>query len=170
MTVISLAQAFDAISNNEISDVRAFVLSHPEMVNAKTFFAGGTLLHYAAAKAGPEMIHELVNLGFDVNKPGATYGDLPLDTACTNDRYENVKYLLSLGASLDVSSSHRNPLFGAIVGSSPRIVRLLLDAGIDPRIEYDLEDGSRVDALGFALSRGEAECADILREFQGLNG
>ena len=165
MTVSSLAQAFDAINANDISGVRAYLLSHPEMVDAKTFFAGGTLLHYAAAKSTPEMLRELIALGFDVNKAGATYGDLPLDTACTNGRYENVEYLLSMGAKLDVSSSHRNPLFGAIVGSSPRVVRLLLEAGIDPSVEYVLEDGSTVDALAFALSRGESECANAIRTF-----
>jgi uncharacterized protein len=160
--ITSLAQAFDAVADDEIDAVKDYVLSHPEIVNAKTFFAGGTLLHYAAAKSSPEMIRTLVTMGFDVNKPGDTYGEMPLHSSCTNDMYENAGVLLSLGAELDVSESHRNPLFGAIIGSSPRIVDLLLKAGIDPDIEYQLEDGSVVNALGFARKRGDAECEKVL--------
>jgi ankyrin repeat protein len=161
---ITFAQVFDAIAENDVETVRNYVLSNPDVVNAKTFFAGGTLLHYAAAASNPEMIQMLVSLGFDVDKASETYGHMPLHTACTKGNFDNAEALLKLGAKFDLSESFRNPLFGAIIGSSPVIIELLLKSGIDSKVTYKLEDGSVVDALGFARKRGATECEKLLGE------
>lgn len=156
---------FTLLERGDVAGIQKYVSEHPESINKRTFFAGGTLLHYAAAESTPEVIDVLVGSGFDLDKAGETYGDTPLHAASANGKSENVKKLLSLGARLDTSTSYTNPLFGAIIGSSPDGVTLLLNAGIDPRIQYRLDDGSIVDALGFARKRGESECERVIEAF-----
>jgi ankyrin repeat protein len=153
---------FVLLESGDVAGIRQYIQSNPDSINEKTFFAGGTLLHYAAAESTPEAIRVLIELGFDINRKGDTYGDTPLDAACANGKHANAEMLLSLGAGIDVSASYRNPLFGAIIGSSPEIVSLLLKAGIDPKIRYELEDGSFVNAIEFARRRGEVECEMVL--------
>lgn len=159
---------FEMLSAGDVGGVKDYVKSHPELINAPTFFAGGTLLHYAAAESSPEAIEALVSLGFDVDATGETYGDSALQAACANGKTSNVYLLLSMGARIDTSTSFRNPLFAAISGRHPETVRLLLQQGIDSSIRYTLEDGSIVDAIDFAEKRGADECLLVLKEFKSI--
>ena len=73
-----------------------------------------------------------------------------------------MNFLINNGSELDVSLSVRNPLFSAIVGCSPSCVQLLLDAGIDSGVIYNSESMKDMDAVAFALMRGESECAQLV--------
>lgn len=55
------------------------------------------------------------------------------------------------------------------MGRSPDCVQLLLDAGIDSGVTYNSETMTDMDAVAFALMRGEAECAKFIAA-HNLNG
>jgi ankyrin repeat protein len=154
-----LAFAFDCIADGSIEKTREILLAHPELINIHTFFAGGTLLHYAAAKSNVEMIELLVQMGFDVNLRGKTYQDSALDSACHNGLLENAQALLQLGAKIQQQHSYNDPVFAAIIGNSPAAIELLAAAGADLAKRYTLESGDNVDSYDFAVLRGASECA-----------
>jgi ankyrin repeat protein len=154
-----LAAAFDCIADGSIEKTRQILMAHPELVNLHTFFAGGTLLHYAASKPNVEMIGLLVEMGFDVNLKGKTYQDSALHSACCNGLLENAQTLLRLGAAIEQQNSYNDPMFAAIVGKSPTIVELLILSGADPLKRHMLESGDNVDSYDFAVLKGELECA-----------
>jgi ankyrin repeat protein len=154
-----LAAAFDRIADGTIETTRQMFSAHPELINAHTFFAGGTLLHYAAGNSTVEMVELLVEIGFDVNLLGKTFQDSALHSACSHGRLENAQALLRLGALIVQERSFTDPLFGAIIGKSPAIVELLMRSGADGAKRYTLESGDNVDAYDFAMRRGAHECA-----------
>lgn len=154
-----LAAAFDYIADGSIEEAREILIAHPELVNLHTFFAGGTLLHYAAAKSNVGMLELLVKMGFDVNLKGSTYQDSALHAACCNGHLENARTLLRLGAAIEQQNSYNDPVFGAIIGKSPAIVELLALSGADLSKRYTLESGDNVDPYDFATLRDEGECA-----------
>jgi ankyrin repeat protein len=154
-----LATAFDYIADESIDKTRELLIAHPELINLHTFFAGGTLLHYAAAKSSVEMIELLVEMGFDINLKGKTYQDSALHSASCNGQLENAQALLRLGAVIEQQSSYSDPVFGAIIGKSPAIIELLAASGADLSKRYILESGENVDPYEFAMLRDERECA-----------
>lgn len=158
--------AIEYIDENNIPALDSLLDLHLDIIDAKTFFAGGTLLHYASAEGAADAVNLLLKKGFDPNKPATTYGETPLHAACRNGNVENMEILLAHGGHIDTSESYRNPLFAAIIGSSSEIVQRLLEAGIDSNVVYTLEDGSVVDALEFARRRGEVDCIHALEKFE----
>jgi ankyrin repeat protein len=158
----AMTEAFVLLEKNDSVGLDQLLTKHPELINVTTYFAGGTLLHFAAGESDPKSMQVLVKHGFDIDKRGQLFGDAALQTACANGRLENAKLLLDLGAAIDTSESFRNPLFAAIYAASPETVELLLTRGIDPTIRYTMEDGAVMDALGFARKRGEDECERVL--------
>lgn len=155
----STAMIWDAISIGDIDQTCGLFSRHPEMVNAFIPFGGGTFLHLAASKQGVDMAEALLKIGFDVNKGGKFAGDTALVSACSYGNYSVAKYLIDNEAKLDVESPQKNPLFGAIIGCSSEIVRLLLEAGIDTSVRYTGESMRNMDAIAFALERGEGVIA-----------
>ena len=158
-----LTVAFTSIESGTTHDIQSIIKAHPELIDQCTYFAGGTLLHYAAVKANPEIVGLLIEMGFGVNARGKHYGDTPLRAACCNGRLDNAHLLLDRGATIDTQHSYTNPLFGAIVDGHLPIVALLIGKGIDTGIRYTLENGVNVNAAEFAELRGQQECADFIR-------
>lgn len=91
-------------------------------------------------------------------------GRAPLHSACLGGSYAVAKYLLDHGAAMDVSASVRNPMFGAIIGRSPEIGRLLIDRGIDTGVRYNSPTMKNMDAIAFAWMEGEREIARMIAE------
>ncbi len=89
-------------------------------------------------------------------------GLTPFSCAASNGHVEIVRSLLDVGAELDVSKPERNPLFGAIYGGHLEIVKLLVERGIDYRVSYTGQSMKNMDALAFALERGQREIARYL--------
>jgi len=158
-----LAATFDLIATGELDAVKAIVRANPELVDQPTFFAGGTLLHYAAARSTPEMVALLLELGFSVNALGKHFGDKPIDSAASNGRADNARLLIENGASVHGDSSHTDPLFGAVLSGSLQTVQVLLAAGASPRSSHTLESGQMVNAADFAELNGQPSIATFLR-------
>lgn len=151
------------IAAGALSAVREEVKAHPELIDQPTYFAGGTLLHFAAAESSPEMVGLLLELGFSADMPGAYYGDTPLQAACANGRTQNAALLIAHGARLDGEHSYTSPLFAAVVNGHIGTVELLVIRGADPLRRHTLESGHCVDAEGFARLKEQLACAQLLR-------
>jgi ankyrin repeat protein len=154
-----IAEIWEAISEGDIDETRRLFVRYPDKINAFIPFGGGTFLHLAASKQNVEMIELLIGIGFDINKNGRVAGDTALTTAASYGNYPVAKYLLDHGAEMDTESPEKNPLFGAIIGSSLEIAKLLLDRGIDSGARYTGESMKGMDAIAFALERGERDIA-----------
>lgn len=154
----------DAIDAADLKQTEALFRQHPEQLEVFTPFAGGTWLHYAARESSLDMVSLLVDIGFDVNVGDRWEGASPLTRAAVGGKYDIVEYLLDKGAALDVSTAARNPLFSAVRGHSPRIVKLLLDRGIDCKTRYNTETMREMDALAFASMWGETDIVNIIAE------
>jgi uncharacterized protein len=160
-----IAIAWDAIESGDVDDVRDVFARFPSLVNYYIPFGGGTFLHLAASMRGRDVIHAMIDMGFDPSKRSQTESHTPLSTAASYGNFEAASALLDRGARIDVDNSIANPLFSAIVGRSLEIAKLLLQAGIDPRVKYDGTVSNNFDAIAFAIERGEKEIATFVAEW-----
>lgn len=144
--------------------VKLLFAEHPEQVEAYTPFAGDTWLHYAARDGALEIVEYLLGLGMNIDEGCMREGRTALVSAGYGSHYDVAKYLLDHGAVMDVSASIRNPMFGAIVGGSLEIARLLIDRGIDTSVRYNSLTMKNMDAIAFAWMEGEREIARMIAE------
>ena len=158
----NLLKIIESIRNQDCQALESLLKENPEQISAYTLMAGQTWLGYAAQLGKLEAIRTLVKVGCEINQGDKHDGAAPLDSAAANGHYDVVEYLLQAGARLDTTLPVRNPLFAAIIGRSPGIVRLLLEAGIDSTVRYNSATMKDMDAVAFALMRGEQECARII--------
>lgn len=151
-----------AIRNRNFSALKELLSAEPEQIRAYTPFGGGTWLHYAAGEGDVDAVRLLLSLGSDVNVGDFREGRRAICDASMFGHENVVKVLLGAGSKLDTSESIRNPLFAAIIGRSVEIVKLLLDYEIDSSIRYTGESMKNMDAIAFALERGEREIAAVI--------
>lgn len=149
-----------AIRNRDLPTFQDLLAQEPEQIEAFTPFAGGTWLHYAAREGDIRAVQSLLDLGIDVNVGDSREGRAAICDACLGGHEEIVSALLSAGSRLDTSEPVRNPLFAAILGASLPIVRLLLKHGIDAKVCYNGQTMRNMDAVAFALERGEGSIAE----------
>ncbi|HBF37743.1 MAG TPA: hypothetical protein DDW50_10515 [Firmicutes bacterium] len=151
-----------AIKQDDVEKAVRLIGSDSELLNMMTPF--GSWLHVAASHGKLEIVKRLVKLGADINKQGGVFNGGALNEAATEGHFEIVKFLLSCGADIDISDPERNPLFGAILSGNADIVRLLIGCGIDTHVKYTGKSMKNMDALAFAIERGQKEIADLLKE------
>jgi ankyrin repeat protein len=156
------ALIIEAINAEDAGAIRQLLRAHPEQVDAHTFMAGQTWLGYAAQKGKLEAVRSLLAAGSDINKGDRHEGASPLCGAAASNHPSVAAHLVAAGAALSVDASVRNPLFAAIIGRSPDCVRLILDAGIDAAVRYNTRTMADMDAVAFAMMRGEQECAELI--------
>lgn len=157
-----MALIVEAIDSDDVLSLKALFERFAEQREQFTPFAGGTWLHYAASQGSDAVIEYLLGTGADINAGDQWDGVNALCRAAHEDRLETARLLIRRGIAFDQSSSVRDPLFAAVVGRSPALIKLLLEAGIDPSIKYSSPTMHDMDATAFALMRGERECAEIL--------
>lgn len=151
-----------ALERNDVAGAKQLMHAHSDELSCMTPF--GTWLHYVAGQGNLETTKFLVEFGLDVNAPDHREGRLAIDAAASNGHVDVVRYLLDQGSRLDTSSEVRNPLFGAIMGRSPEVARLLLERGIDASVRYGPKS-----AIAFALWQNQHEIARIIA-FHLANG
>jgi len=155
-------QIIEAIEKEDSRTILKLFKENPEQRSVHTFMGGQSWLGYASQIGKLEAVKMLVKLGVDVNLGDKNYGSRPICSAADNGHYDLVEFLINNGTKLDVSESVRNALFAAIVGRDPRIVKLLLEAGIDSKVVYNSKTMKNMDAIAFSLLNGELECAQII--------
>lgn len=153
-----------AIKQGNVERVVALIDSNVNLLNFITPF--GSWLHVAASHGKLDIVKKLLELGADVNKRGGVFDGSALNEAATEGHFEIVKFLLSSGAEIDIGDPERNPLFGAILSGSIDIAKLLIENGIDISIRYTGKSMKNMDALAFAIERGQIEIADLLRNIK----
>jgi uncharacterized protein len=156
------ASISEAIRNGNLELIRFLFSQNPDQINSHTYMAGQTWLGYAAQIGNILSIKELIGCGFDINIGDKHNNQRPISSAAHNGHLEAVDLLLQEGADLPTATSIENPLIAAIVGRSPAIVQLLLDAGINSTVRYNTEAMKEMDAVAFAMMQGEIECAEII--------
>lgn len=127
--------------------------------NVKPF---GSWLHIAATNGQLRIMEWLIEQGMDVNQKAGVSDSGPLDEAASNGHLETVRCLISHGATLDISNSVGNPLFGAIHGGHTDVAKLLIDSGIDTSVKYNGENMTNMDALAFAKEWGRSDIVEML--------
>lgn len=111
----------------------------------------------------------LIDIGFNVNKPGEQECDMPLVVACSRGHFDIAKLFIEKGSLLDSTASARNPLFACCNGhvnnrefSSNeflKIGKMLLDSGIDASARYTTRTMVDMDAIAFATMWGRNDIA-----------
>jgi ankyrin repeat protein len=149
-----------AIRDRNFSAFKKIIEEDPPQIQAFTPFAGGTWLHFSAREGDIQAVKFLISLGLDVNVGDARDGRAAICDASLGNHKEIVEFLLEAGSILDVSDPVRNPLFCAIIGRSLPIVKLLLSWGIDSEARFDGPSMKQMDAVAFALERGETSIAE----------
>ena len=159
----ALLELMNAIEAADVANADNVLKSNPSLKSSRVP-GHGTFLHYAARFSQVNIVKYLIEQGFDVNSHDDHFGISPLVKACDKGNVEVAEFLISQGAILDVSDSVRNPLWAAVVGRSLETVKMLLDAGVDTSPRYKLsEDADEdLDAVAFAILRGEGEIARLI--------
>jgi len=141
--------------------------------------AFGTWLHYAAKIGAINVMEYLLSNGDDVNTKNREEVTA-LEQAAAGNQLIAVQLLLSRGASIDIRNAVTNPLFGCIAGSAMdghpvhdsgnpaadrlEIARLLLDAGLDPKVVYNSDRMKSMDATAFAWMFGRRDIARLIAD------
>jgi ankyrin repeat protein len=131
---------------------------------------GGTALHSALLNGHADVALLLINKGADIHHATGA-GVTPLHLSAHLDLVPVVRRLLKMGANIEArSAQNQTPLFLAVtgivaVGTAGDSIRLLLDAGADPRPGPDPEDSYVCHALRNPKAR-----KILRREFEAFAG
>lgn len=154
-----IALIWKSIAAGDTARVTKLLVDYPFLIDARIPFGGGTFLHLAASKQSPKLVEALVMAGFNIDAPSSLDGHTALMVACSYGNHHVAKYLLDHGAKIDVGDPSRNALFGAVIGRSIEAVEMLLEHQIDVEVRYTGASMKDVDAISFALERGERAIA-----------
>lgn len=158
-------RVFRAMKDKDLSTLKDLLSAHPEIISVITPFAAGTWLHFAAGEGFAEAVTLLLKHGANVNAGDAREGRAAICDAANGGHFDIVKILFAAGSILDTSDSIRNPLFAAIYGRSIEIVNFLLENGINPKVAYTGSSMKNMDAIAFAMERGERDIAMHIAKF-----
>ena len=112
-------------------------------------------LMIASLKGQTDIVRKLVARDADVNKTGWA----PLHYAATNGHVEIMQILLDEHAYIDAESPNKStPLMMAAKYGSPAAVKLLLEAGADPRLRNELG----LSAIEFAQQGNRRDSAEMI--------
>jgi uncharacterized protein len=160
-----LKDMLDAIRQEDIDKIDNLIEKDKECLYLMTIF--GTWLHFSASEGKLQIVKYFIEKGLDVN----IYCDeipsdyTPINAASSNGNTEVVRYLISCGATFDVSTTIHSPLFSAIQKGHLEVVKLLIENGIDAKIKYNSKTMKNMDALAFAYERGQTDIITILRPY-----
>lgn len=164
----ALQVARETINKGDLAAFKAYIEAKPDRLHTVTLF--GTWLHLAIMRGQPEIAKYLIDAGLDVNKNSGISDSNSADFAASNGDLEMLKYVHAKGAIFDTSEPTRNPLFSAIYGGHKQVVEWLLESGIDYSVKYTGENMTNMDAIAFAMERGQTAIARTIRDFASADG
>lgn len=172
------AIAWQAVRDDDEVSLKQLFEQHPEVETWKVP-AFGTWLHYAASSGSLKVFEYLLSVGWDLNTKNSDDA-IPLVDAASSNQLGIVRLMLVRGAAIGSQTSIANPLFACISGSAMdthpvhssgnpqtdrlEIAKLLLDGGLDPALQYDLQSYGRMDALTLAWLFGRRDIARLIAE------
>lgn len=145
-----------AIRNDNLDAVVTNLKSSNEVINADEW------LHLTAKRGNIEIFKYFVDKGLDINGKSNIDAVKPICMAVSGGHIEIVKFLLSMGAEVDVSHPLVNPLFYAILKNHIEIAKLLINTGMDTSIKYTTETMTNMDAIDFAKEYGCSEIVSLI--------
>jgi ankyrin repeat protein len=116
----------------------------------------GEPLYQAAQHAPREVIRFLLDSGADINRQffrnRVSQGWTPLHAATEAKNYDNVEYLVRMGANINARSEHthhrrQTPLHIATTQKDLKMVKLLLKLGADPAVPSPTDGGTPYQVL-----------------------
>jgi ankyrin repeat protein len=142
-----------AVANDCLAVVKKLLDKNTKVESSE----GRTLLHQAAASAGPKIVEELLRAGADVAWSD-NHGATPLHVASVMNRPEIIKLLLDHGANLDqASEGNLKPLFAAVENGSLAAFKVLLERGASLQCIYEHSQSTLFD-----VARRSSETAEVL--------
>ncbi len=172
------AVAWQAVKDDDAARLVQLFNQHTD-VKAWAVPAHGTWLHCAASNGSIRVFEYLLSLGMDLDAKNRDLAT-PLEAAAASNQLQLVGLMLERGAKISVETATSNPLFACIAGSAVDahpvhgngnpptdrliIAKLLLDAGLDPMLQYDLQAYDRMDAVAFAWMFGRQDIARLVAE------
>ncbi|MBT6144116.1 MAG: hypothetical protein HOH74_01725, partial [Gemmatimonadetes bacterium] len=161
---------FVALRAGDLSEIKALVLQHPELVSVRTVWGVGADGHYWPLDATPlfwavatndeQLFSFLISQGAEVNVADR-HGFSPLHTAMQLRRPTLAGLLLERGAVVDSRSSQgQTPLMMAVLRGASDMVTLLLQAGAD----VSLADNGGLTAGDWARIKGADDVTRLLTE------
>jgi ankyrin repeat protein len=151
-----------AIRDGDDETAIGLINSNPQLLDS-IIPPFGSWLHMAASSGRIKVVQNLLDKNVDIDLKSGVFNGSALNEAATQGHTEIVGCLLGAGAAMDVTSSERNPLFGAILARSLKTAKILIDAGIDWHVKYTSKTMKDMDAYAFAIERGQTEIASYLR-------
>jgi ankyrin repeat protein len=151
----------EAVEEGQLATVKQMLEEHSDLRENADLLGG--CLDRAACEGQLAMVKFLVEYGVDVNyqdPSAAEYG--AISSAVMNCHFEIAKYLHSQGALLSTDLLEENALFDAIDEGRSDIAQWALESQIDPHVVYRVVGGGLMNALSFAIDRGETEIAKML--------
>jgi len=150
-----------AIKDGDLNLVKKLSNDNPGLLNVVTPF--GTWLHVASTHGKKDIVEFLIEGGLDVNQNGDIADCGALRSASSEGHLDIVELLYNNGAKFDVSEATKSPLFGAIYGGHFRVVKFLVENGIDITVRYNTNALKNMDAYEYAREFGQTEIANYLK-------
>ena len=160
--VVAMRAINDAIKKRSLSGLAEAIQNHENYLTARTHLNAGGWLHVVAYGGWIDGARLLLRKGVpitDADRDGA----MAIAAAADGGHSEMVEFLLEAGSPIDQSDQVKDPLFCAIVGRSPRAIKILLNAGANPLIEHK-GNQLTLNSIGFARYIGEEEIADFITQ------
>lgn len=119
-----------AVEDDDRQTVRRLIAAGADLLSET---GGGNLLQAAAVRGHVAMIRLLLGAGIPPDVPNRSSGETALMAAAENGQAGAVEALLESGANVQAPAKGQGPLAIAARAGHAGVVRLLLDAGADPR-------------------------------------
>jgi len=167
-------QLYEAFIVGDIQKIDKIFLAKPRL-KKKRMIAGGNWIYSIGPKTSMEVVEYLIEIGLDPHEKAKQEGDNCLTSAAREGRDDLVSFLLYLGVEIDTTLSVRNPLFAAVgasigqwgdgagtSGNPEKVIEILLEAGIDPWIEYKSPTMNGLNAAAHALNYDMQDIAELI--------
>ena len=151
------------ISSGDLDAIKTYFGEDKELLNEENNYFG-TAIHIASKNGDASVIGCLIELGADPNNKSKYSEKTPLTFAIGSGSLDSVKVLFANGASFDLKTSFNNLYLHAIVNGHLELVEYFLGIGIDANVVAIREDGSKCNALSFAIEREETEIVELLKQ------
>ena len=162
MTKSTYKTTSDLIEKGNIDDLKAYFLEDISRLHEDSSYFG-TAIHLAAMEANVAATQCLLELGADPNCLSESE-KTPLSFAVKSGSLETVQCLLNHGAIINLESPTENPYLLSILRGHCHLVEYFLDSKVDPHVIVTREDGSKRNALSFAIEREETEIVELLKQ------